>query len=63
MRLILDTEALEQLFDPSKRDPEEEAARLALLQEARELGKRLIIRPAPTSPTSENAAPVKGASV
>lgn len=51
MRLIFETEVLEALLDPSKRNPEKEAARLALLKEARELGRRVVIHPAPPAST------------
>ena len=47
IRLVFDRSDLEKVLDPKKRTPEEEAARLATLREARAL--RLVIKPAPTS--------------
>lgn len=50
MRLIFEREELEKLLDPRKRSAEEEKARKATLKAARELGKTLVIKPAPSYP-------------
>lgn len=47
MRLIFESLELAKALDASRRSPEEETRRKALLSEARALSQTLVIRPAP----------------